>query len=143
MLEMLDELQPTGEGVVEFPIESAQHLCYPYSSILGPLVGKSGVLEDLETSAGDKVDHLLLDGGRVEELADVELDQVVEQGDGPQALLLPLPGEVVVLALLFSFRLPAGHRVALNLKRKSCDKREQALKYNQLLGRPRSDQSAG
>ena len=43
-----------------------------------------------------QVDDLLLHERRIEECVEVELEQVVDESDGPGPLLVPVPGKVVV-----------------------------------------------
>ncbi len=44
-----------------------------------------------------EADDLLLHERGVEERVEVELDQVVDEGDGPGPLLVPVPAKVVVV----------------------------------------------
>ena len=65
------------------------------------LEGHDGVLQDLEASAGQLSDHLLLHHGRVEERVERQLEEIVQQGHGLQPLGVPVPGKVVVFGSLF------------------------------------------
>jgi hypothetical protein len=50
----------------------------------------------LAPSLAYKVDDLLLHEWRIKERVEVELEQVVDERDGPGPLLVPVPHEVIV-----------------------------------------------
>ena len=101
MFEMLDKLEAAGQRVVVLLVQCSEYFYEGQPDVLLVLESHHGVLQDLEASAGQLSDHLLLHHGRVEERVERQLEEIVQQGHGLQPLGVPVPGKVVVFGSLF------------------------------------------
>ena len=116
VLEMLNKLETAGQRVVVpeiflmtelskadaflLLIHCSQDLYDAQPGIFLVLESHHRILQDLEASAGQLSDHLLLHHGRVEERVERQLEEIVQQGHGLQPLGVPVPGKVVVFGSL-------------------------------------------